>query len=323
MTTLWISPEDDEITPAVIAEIQRCAPDMTIAVGRDLASAGIAPDDVEIAGGWFGAEALLRMPNLRWAQHWAAGVEAFTTNSEIATKDFVLTNGSGIHAVPITEHILGLLLAFGRSLHTAVRNQRDHCWRTPGTSTRPDLFELAGKTLLLIGVGAIGAHAAQAAAALGIRVMGMRRNPALSVSGVSRMVGPEALLDSLPDADFVVVTAPLTPATRRMIGERELRAMKSTAILINIGRGGTIDEVALIQALRENRIAGAGLDVFETEPLPVDSPLWDMDNVIITAHYAGNTPAYTERALDLFLDNLHRYRTGIPLRNVVDMERGY
>jgi phosphoglycerate dehydrogenase-like enzyme len=137
------------------------------------------------------------------------------------------------------------------------------------------------------------------------------------------MFSPDWLLDLLPKADFVVLVVPLTRETQGLIGERELRAMKPTAYLINVGRGGLLQEDALIQALRERWIAGAGLDVFETEPLPEDSPLWEMDNAIITSHYAGLTPHYTERALAIFLDNLQRYRAGERLRNVVNKKLAY
>jgi phosphoglycerate dehydrogenase-like enzyme len=137
------------------------------------------------------------------------------------------------------------------------------------------------------------------------------------------MVGNDQLLEVLPEADFLVVTVPLTHETEKMIGERELRAMKPGAYIINIGRGKVIDQDALIRALREGWIAGAGLDVTDPEPLPEDSPLWDMDNVIITAHYSGLTPYYNERALEIFLDNLGRYRAGQELRNVVDKGLGY
>jgi phosphoglycerate dehydrogenase-like enzyme len=190
-------------------------------------------------------------------------------------------------------------------------------------TSRDDVFELAGKTMLLIGVGAIGERTAAIASALGVRVLGIRRDPARGAPGVAAMYAPDRLLDLLPEADFVVLTAPLSRATRGMIGEPELRAMKNTAYLVNIGRGGTIQEQALIQGLREGWIAGAGLDVFAEEPLPATSPLWAMENVIITAHYAGLTPHYDQRALAIFLDNLRRYQAGEPLRNVVDKAEGY
>jgi phosphoglycerate dehydrogenase-like enzyme len=225
-----------------------------------------------------------------------------------------------VHAIPISEHILALLLAFARGVHRAVRDQGRGEW-VP--YEQQQVFELYGKTMLLIGVGAIGERTAQAANTLGMRVWGVRRNPDDGAPGVERMFGPGQLHDALPEADFVVLTTPLTHETQGMIGEPELRAMKPTAILVNIGRGGTIQEGALVQALQEGWIAGAGLDVFETEPLPEDSPLWAMDNVIITAHYAGSTPQYMERALEIFLDNLRRYRAGERLRNVVDKRLGY
>jgi phosphoglycerate dehydrogenase-like enzyme len=172
--------------------------------------------------------------------------------------------------------------------------------------------------MLLVGVGAIGARTAELAAALGMHVIGIRRNPHLEAEGLNAIYGPEALLEHLPEADFLVLTVPLNHETQGMIGERELRRMKPSAYLVNIGRGATVDETALIQALQSGWIAGAGLDVFETEPLPADSPLWSMPNTIITAHYAGRTPHYLERALSIFLDNLERYTAGKPLSNLVD-----
>jgi len=142
-------------------------------------------------------------------------------------------------------------------------------------------------------------------------------------AGVARMVGPETLDEVLPSADFLVLTAPLTQETERLINEARLRRMKPHSVIINIGRGRTIDQAALIRALQEGWIGGAGLDVTDPEPLPADSPLWGLPNVLITAHYAGRTPAYDARALTIFMDNLARYVAGQPLRNVVDKQQGY
>jgi phosphoglycerate dehydrogenase-like enzyme len=231
-----------------------------------------------------------------------------------------LTNASGVHAIPISEHILSLILAFGRGIHHAVRAQATSNWKSP---PREGIFELVGKTMVLIGVGAIGERTARISAALGMRVLGVRRHPSLDATGVESMFGMDQLMDVLPQGDFVVLTVPLTNETQGMIGEPELRAIKPTAYLFNIGRGSTIQQDVLIQALQEGWIAGAGLDVFEEEPLPQDSPLWNMENVIVTAHYSGSTPHYDERALGIFMDNLRRYRAGEPLLNLVDKTLGY
>lgn len=161
------------------------------------------------------------------------------------------------------------------------------------------------------------------AQAFEMRVIGMRRNPEKTSPYVDNMVGPDRLREVLVSADFVVNTLPQTAATTHLLGVDELAAMKPTSYLVNIGRGATIDEIALANALQNGTIAGAALDVFEQEPLPDSSPLWTMPNVLITSHYAGASPHYHERALDIFLDNLQRFKDGRPLRNVVDKQHGY
>jgi phosphoglycerate dehydrogenase-like enzyme len=327
MSVLLVCLPADRLSEADAARVRAAAPDMRVVVTEERAAIEDLLDEVEIAAGWFPHDLIAQAHNLRWLQQWGAGVDWLLRQPEAAQLDFVLTNASGVHAIPISEQIMAYLLAFARQLPAAVRAQERRVWQK---TRRDDVFELAGKTMLLIGVGAIGERTAAIASALGVRVLGIRRNPdrgrgdpARGVPGVSAMYAPERLLDLLPEADFVVLTAPLSRATRGMIGERELRAMKDSAYLVNIGRGGTIDEQALIRALREGWIAGAGLDVFAQEPLPESSPLWAMENVIITAHYAGMTPHYDERALAIFLDNLRRYWAGEPLRNVVDKAEGY
>nr|HID12223.1 D-2-hydroxyacid dehydrogenase [Anaerolineae bacterium] len=321
MRTILLDFEPGTLSEAQLAQVQALAPDMRILVTRDRDEIESALDEIEIAAGGFPRDLLPRARNLRWLQQWGAGADWLLRHPEAVELDFVLTNASGVHPIPISEHILAFLLAFARGFHRAMRAQARHEWFS--YDQQKGLFELVGKTMLLIGVGAIGERTARVATALGMRVLGVRRNPERDAPGVEAMFGPDQLLYLLPEADFVVLTVPLTRETQGMIGERELRAMKPTAYLVNIGRGGTIQESALIRALRERWIAGAGLDVFETEPLPDDSPLWDMDNVIITAHYAGSTPRYHERAMAIFLDNLRRYRAGEPLRNVVDKRLGY
>jgi phosphoglycerate dehydrogenase-like enzyme len=321
MSTILVGFEPERFTESYRAQIQEIAPDMRLLVTEDREEMEAALDDIEIAACQFPRDLLLRAHNLRWYQQWAAGANWLLRFSEAAEKDFVLTNASGVHSIPISEHIFALLLALGRGIDRSVRAQMRAEWM--GWEEKSDVFELADKTMVLVGVGAIGERTAQVAVAFGMRVLGVRRNPERGAAGVEAMVGPDRLLDVLPEADFLVVTAPLTDETRGMIGERELRAMKPSAYIVNIGRGGIIDEGALVKALQEGRIAGAGLDVFEEEPLPEDSPLWKQENVIITPHYAGATPHYDERAMAIFLDNLRRYKAGEPLRNVVDKKLGY
>jgi phosphoglycerate dehydrogenase-like enzyme len=313
--------EVDALSEGQLEQVQAAVPDMQVVVTRDRDEIERLLDRIEIAAGGLPRELLPRAGNLRWLQQWGAGADWLMDCPEAANMPFTLTNASGVHAIPISEHILAMLLAFARGLPRAVREQERRRW-TPHEE-QMGLFELANRTMVLIGVGAIGERTARIASGLEMRVLGVRRDPSIGAPGVEAMFGPEQLLSLLPQADFVVLTVPLTDETRDMIGEQELHAINPAAYLVNIGRGGTIQEEALIRALQEGRIAGVGLDVFETEPLPATSPLWDMDNVIITSHYAGLTPDYNERALAIFLDNLRRYRAGEALHNVVDKELGY
>ena len=303
-----------------IASIRAAAPDHRIVVTEERAEIEAVLQNIEIIYSGFPHDLLPGATALRWLQQTGAGADWLLRYPEAVHQDFMLTNGSGVHPINMTEHVLAFMTAFARRLHDAIKEQQRHQWYKPKLD---QVFELAGKTLLVIGVGAVGGRIAQVASALGMRVLGLRRDPSKSVQAVSAMYGPGQLLEVLPEADFVVLTVPLTHETSGMIGKSELTSMKSTAYLINVGRGGTVDEAALISALEKGTIAGAGLDVFEQEPLPEDSVLWGMDNVIITGHYAGTTPDYNDRALAIFLDNLHRYQTGKPLLNLVNKAMGY
>ena len=320
MRTLLLGLDAECLSEAQIARVRDLAPDARIAVTREREEMLAVLDDVEIAAGFVPGDLILEAPKLCWFQQWVAGADWLLRYPEAAEREFVLTNVSGIAAIPMSEHILGMLLAFARELPESCRAQMHREWLVERNEV---VFELAGKTMLLIGVGAVGKRTARIAAVMGMRVLGVRRNPTLNVSSIEKMAGPECLPDVLPEADFVVLTVPLTQQTKGLIGRKELRRMKPTGYLVNIGRGGTVDERALAEALREKWIAGAALDVFEEEPLPEDSPLWELDNVIITAHYAGSTPHYHERAMAVFLDNLQRYQAGEHLRNVVDKGLGY
>lgn len=315
---LYIAAE--EADAHVQNQIRALAPELRIVVTQERAEVEALLDEIEIAAGHVPPDLMLRAPALRWFHQWSAGSDWLLRNPQAAEQAFLLTTSSGVHAIPISEQIIGMLLMFARGLHHAVRAQAQQTWWRPKPQ---ETFELAGKTMLLIGVGAIGGRTAQLATALGMTVEGIRRNPEQAVAGVSAMYGLEQLHERLAHADVVVLTLPLSRATQGLIGRDELRCMKPTAYFVNIGRGGIVDEPALIEALTEQRIAGAALDVFAQEPLPPTSPFWTMDNVIMTAHYAGVNRHYGERAMAIFLDNLERFRAGTPLRNLVDKRTGY
>ena len=320
MSVLLFGLSPEHVDAQTREQVAVLAPDMRVVVSRDHDEIAALLPDIEIVAGGIAPELLLQAPALRWYQQWGAGADWLLRYPDAAQKDFTLTNASGVHTIQISEHIIGMCLMLGRRLQEAVRAQMRHeWWSAPGET----MVELRGHTMLVVGVGAIGAYTAQLASAFGMRVEGVRRDATKSESGVAQMYGNDQLRDRLPHADIVVLTVPLSAATRGMIGADELGLMKSSAFILNIGRGGTIDEAALAHALREKRIAGAGLDVFDPEPLPSDSPLWDMPNVVVTGHYSGGSPHYNERAMAIFLDNLERYRAGKPLRNVVDKEAGY
>ena len=278
---------------------------------------------------------LASAPNLGWVQTHSAGVEHLA-GTELWASDVTITSMNGIHAAPIAEYVLLQILAFAHHMPRMLRFQARGEW----APHRWEAFaprDVRGQTVGLIGYGAIGREVARQAQALGMRVVALKRNlddrryrgwPQPGVGdpeGVipERFYPPEQLRDLLAEAHFVVVSAPLTPATRHLIGAPELAAMRRDACLINIARGGLVDQAALVEALRQGHIAGAGLDVFEPEPLPPDSPLWAMENVVISPHVAGFTPHYDEWATDLFAENLRRFLSGEALFNRVDRERGY
>jgi phosphoglycerate dehydrogenase-like enzyme len=282
-------------------------------------------DEIEIGMGDVPFSLIPRMPRLAWVQLWSAGADLLQKYPEVKALPFMLTSTSGIHGRQLTEHIFALLLAWTRGLHRALPAQRQHEWLRPAFGELP---VLAGKAMLILGYGAIGESLAQAALAFGMEVTGVRRrvpgpgkNPA---GGLGVRVEPASRLgDLLPGADVVVNLLPLTPDTARCFGSREFAAMKAGGVYINAGRGGVTDEAALIEALRAKTIAAALLDVTGEEPLPPDSPLWDMENVLLTAHYGGIRADYDRLALDIALENLARYTKGEPLRNLVDKEQGY
>jgi len=229
-----------------------------------------------------------------------------------------------VHGPVVAEHVIALIFALAKQVAQAVRLQQKHFW---GQETmwhgRPRPREVAGATLGLVGLGSIGREVVKRASALGMRVVAMREHPGKGSEGADAIVGPGQLDDLLAAADYVVLAAPLTPETRTLIGAAQLAKMKADACLINVSRGPQVDEAALAEALRTRKIGGAALDVFSKEPLPAGSPLWDLDNLLITPHTAALTEKLWERHYVLISENLRRYLAGQPLLAVVDKHRGY
>jgi phosphoglycerate dehydrogenase-like enzyme len=281
------------------------------------------------------SDAVVRSPKLKWVQLLSAGADHVLREATPGDR-FTITTASGLHSVLIGEYCIGSILAFTHRFHTTLRGQLKHEWlkqRPFMTSVR----ELRGSIMGILGYGSIGRETARMGQALGMAVLALKRNPDDRVDsgwtpeGVgdaegkipARFYGPSQCKELMAQSDFVVVTLPLTPETRGFIGVAELAAAKPEAYIVNIGRGGVIDEPALIAALKEGRIAGAGLDVFEREPLPSDSPLWDMENVILTPHSAGSKLGYFEHAFQIFIENLRRFAAERPLLNQVDRTKAY
>jgi phosphoglycerate dehydrogenase-like enzyme len=260
---------------------------------------------------------------LRWIQLTAAGVGGVLF-PELVESPVIVTNARGLHAVSMAEHALGVMLMFARKLHLARDAQSRHHWsQEEQWGEAPPFGQLAGSTLGIVGFGAVGRALAERARALGMRVLAVRRHPDSDPAPAEAQWGPERLPDLIQRSDWLALAAPLTPATRGMIGRAELALMPRHAILVNLGRGALVDEVALIETLAEGRIAGAALDVFQEEPLPEASPLWAMPHVIATPHVSGLGPRFWERTCELFARNLRHWLAGEPLENVVDKQAGY
>ncbi len=321
---------------AQLDRIRRVSPELRV-TREDPAGADYARTDVLYAGA--PPRDLGRAPNLKWVQLHMAGVDALGEHPLYVQSVIPLVTASGVHAATIAEYAITALLALAHRVPRMVEWQGRGTW--PPDEQRWPIFvpsEVRGATLGIIGYGSIGRELARMAkAAFAMTVLACKRDPAQHKDTGCTLPGtgdPEGLLpdawlgqDELPQllsrSDVVVNCAPLTTQTRRLIGERELRLMKPSAYFVNVGRGASVDEAALVQALRERRIAGAAIDVFAQEPPAAGHPLYALDNVIVSPHVSGFLPSYDDKCTDLFAENLRRYLAGAPLLNVVDRTRGY
>ncbi len=273
--------------------------------------------DVLLVSGMWQNDLAARAAKLGFIQSISAGVDQYSRDT-LAQHGIRLASAQGVNARAVSEHAIALILALARRLPEAGRNQMRRVWRgmIGDLSQRED--ELGGKTLVLVGLGHIGGRLAELAKAFDMRVIGIRRNPAAGSGGADEVHGTAELKRLLPEADFVALTCALTKETEKLIDAEALARMKPSAFLVNVARGRCVDEPALVKALQERRIAGAGIDVTVEEPLPPASPLWGLENAFITPHTAGETRRYEDNVLDLLMENLGRlWRGETSLRNQI------
>lgn len=291
---------------------------IVVAAEEEVLAHEIADAQMTIGPG-YGDDIRQTAPEVIWHHVPWAGVERIVTPL-MRERGTILTNSRGISAPNMAEHAIAFILAFARSFPAFFAEQQRRSWR--GWDERPSFFELTDQTVVLLGTGAIGQAIAERLRPFGCRIVGVRRNPG-EITGFDDVLTFDELPSLLPRADHVVSSLPMTDSTRKIVDRAFIDAMKPGSYFYNIGRGGTVDQDALIGALRSGHLAGAGLDVTDPEPLPEDSPLWDAPNVIITGHTSGSSPKYHERGVGVLRENLRRYQDGRELLNMVDLHHGY
>lgn len=310
----------EDIGQANLTRLQQAHPDLDLRFAPEPAAFVRNAADAEVIfSKQFPDGTLAVAKQLRWVQAGTAGVNHILA-AGIGAHEILLTNARGAHGIPMSEQILAMMFAFAIRLPMLFQAQEQH--RQAAAQVIREKFELEGQTLCVIGLGDIGGTLAQKAKRLGMRVLGVRRT-GIPFAALDAQYRPDQLHEALPQADHVALCLPLTAATTAIVGEVELRAMKASAYIYNVGRGAAIEPAALLRALQEGWIAGAGLDVTEPEPLPADSPLWTLPNVILGQHTSGSSPYNADRITQIFLDNLARYRRGEALNNQVDKLQGY
>ena len=279
----------------------------------------VAGADVLFDFDWLDAAAMPRSaPRLRWVQATSAGIGEFLASTGLARSGIEFTTAAGVHGTALAEFVTLGLLYFTKRFPDLTARQREHRWE------RYTADRLAGRHVLLVGLGHVGRAVARQLGGLGVDVIGMARTqPAELPEGVAHLVTREALIETLRGMDGLVLACPYTPMTHHMIGPAELAALPDGAIIVNVARGSVIDESALLDTLRTGRLRGAALDVFEREPLPAGSPLWDRPDVLVSPHSASTVKGENELIVELFVDNMRRFLDGRPLRNRYDPERGY
>lgn len=305
-----------------IPELEEQYPDIEFVhcPDRDRTAEYIA--DADIYMGWLGREAFLTAEKLKWIQSPSSGINYYLDIPELVANDVLLTSARGTHGACLAESAFGMILAFTRGIRTCIRRRPEKEWIN--RDIRSDLVELTGSTMGIVGLGTVGKDIANRAKAFDMHVIAVDLYPENAPSTVDVCWDNERLDDLMAESDYVVVTLPYTSETEGMIGREQIACMKPSAMLVGISRGKIIDEVALVEALEGGQLKAAALDVFAHEPLPADSPLWDVEDLLITPHVAGGTQFEGERVVAIFRENLRRFlEDDLPLRNQVDKQRGF
>lgn len=325
------------VGPERLGEVVGAAGAMTVVNCVDEAEAVRAVADADAFFGKITPSMLVAAPRLRWVQTITAGLERYVF-PELVEHPCVLTNMRGLYSDVIADHVFGYIISFAKNFHQYIHNQAMSRWEPRGRESggtefsfnpgRADMIDqshmhLADATLGIIGLGSIGSEIARRGLAFGMRVLAVDPVTEQPPKGVAALWRPERLSDLLSQSDFVVIAAPHTPETYKLFRQAQFQQMKRSARLVNVGRGAIVDLADLTAALQAGEIAGAGLDVFEMEPLPADHPLWKMENVIITPHVAGRSPRIAKRHLAVLLENIRRFVRGEPLKNVVNKSQWF
>ncbi len=305
-----------------LSELPGIYPEIELAFCSDREKLAEVIADADVLLGWVTPAVFQAAKKLKWIQSPSSGVNMYTAIPALVESDVLLTSARGTHGSCLADHTFAMILAFSRHIREFVLHQQKHHWAA--AELRPQMLELTGRTIGIVGLGVIGRTIAKRANGFDMRILAVDAYPVEKPDYVERLANLDGLDQMLTESDYVVVTVPYTEETDGMIGAAQIGRMKPGAILLGISRGGIIDEKALVAALREKRIAGAGLDVFDREPLPADSELWDLDNLLITPHIAGGSQYECDHILEIFYDNIGRFIRGeFPLRNQVDKRRGF
>jgi phosphoglycerate dehydrogenase-like enzyme len=309
-------------SPGLVAGLREVAPSVELVPVRSAAEAVAKAADADALLGFCDADVLAKGKQIRWIQSFSAGVEECVAIPAVRERDILVTNMQRVAGPVMAEHVLAMMLAFTRGLEFFIPEHMAGRW-TDQIPPPGKMQTLEGKTVLVVGLGGIGSEVAKRAHALGMNVVATRASGREGPDYVSYVGLPDELIKLTGDADFIVNTTPLTPETTRIFNAKFFAAVKRGAYFFNVGRGGSVAQDDLVQALRDGQLAGAGLDVTDPEPLPADSALWKMPNVILTPHVAADTDAGRGARYAIARENLRRYVAGEPLLSVVDVKRGY